>query len=59
MPTLGETPGSEPVEELPADRGGTADADRLKVKKPSGWSKLKNARSKTRERRKRNIDPTA
>jgi hypothetical protein len=54
VPTLGETPDSEPSDEKRASgRSGKAEADRVKVKKPWGWPKLKKARPKTRERRKR------
>jgi hypothetical protein len=54
----GKPPDSEPSEEKrAAGRSGEAEADRLKVKKPWGLPKLKKARPKARERRKRNIDP--
>jgi len=57
MPTLGETPDREPSEEHRASGRSEDESDRLKVRKPWGWLKPKQARRKMRERRKRNVDP--
>jgi hypothetical protein len=62
MPTPANPPEDDPsAKEMAASRRSVEDADKdgRQVKTPWTWSKMRKARTKKRERRKRNIDPGA